>query len=98
MMSGLPMIKRMLFGFFSRCAFARTAPTSSRMNSISPISLTACCTTSRISGYVAPPRKVLSDPPHFGPADGSFDRGNDIFEWLLRNDGPSLDIDRADIH
>src|ERR1700675_444943 len=42
--------------------------------------------------------KVLSELAHIGPADGSFDRGNDIFEWLLRNDGPSLDIDRADIH
>ena len=50
---GLPMIKRMLFGFFPGCAFARTAPTSSRIKSIRPISLTACCTTSRISGYVA---------------------------------------------
>ena len=34
------MIKRMLFGFLSGCAFARTAPTSSRMNS-RPISLTS---------------------------------------------------------
>src|SRR5580693_2252301 len=41
---------------------------------------------------------VLSELAHIGPADGSFHRGDDIFEWLMRNDAPSLDIDRADIH
>src|SRR5271154_7421246 len=41
---------------------------------------------------------VLSELAHIGPADGSFHRGDDSFEWLLRNDAPSLDIDRAHFH
>src|ERR1700689_4774890 len=41
---------------------------------------------------------VLSELAHIGPADRSFHCGDDIFEWLLRNDAPSLDIDRADFH
>src|SRR5580704_8020247 len=41
---------------------------------------------------------VLSELAHIGPADCSFHCGDDIFEWLLRNDAPSLDIDRADFH
>src|SRR5579862_8853018 len=41
---------------------------------------------------------VLSELAHLGPADCSFHRGDDSFEWLLRNDAPSLDIDRADFH
>src|ERR1700686_4190099 len=41
---------------------------------------------------------VLSELAHIGPADCSFPRGDDSFEWLLRNDAPSLDIDRAHFH
>src|SRR5579862_6732683 len=41
---------------------------------------------------------ILGEVPHIGPADCSFDRGDDIFEWLLRNDAPALDVDRADFH
>src|SRR5580704_12974737 len=41
---------------------------------------------------------VLSELAHSGPADRSFHRRDDIFEWLLRNDAPSLDVDRADFH
>src|ERR1700679_3427678 len=41
---------------------------------------------------------VLSELAHLGPADCSFYRGDDSFEWLLRNDAPSLDIDCAHFH
>src|SRR5580704_17265405 len=41
---------------------------------------------------------VLGEFAHIGPADCSFHRGDDSFEWLLRNDAPALDIDRADFH
>src|SRR5580700_660187 len=41
---------------------------------------------------------ILSELAHIGPADCSFHRGDDSFEWLLRNDAPSLDIDRAHFH
>src|SRR5579862_6979154 len=41
---------------------------------------------------------VLGEFTHIGPADCSFHRGDDIFEWLLRNDAPALDVDRADFH
>src|ERR1700722_9039943 len=41
---------------------------------------------------------VLGESAHIGPADRSFHCGDDIFEWLLRNDAPSLDIDRANFH
>src|SRR5271154_4556646 len=41
---------------------------------------------------------VLGELAHIGPADCSFHRGDDSFEWLLGNDAPSLDTDRADFH
>src|ERR1700733_15229428 len=41
---------------------------------------------------------ILSELAHIGPADCGFHPGDDSFEWLLRNDAPSLDIDRADFH
>src|SRR5580698_10364365 len=41
---------------------------------------------------------VLGELAHIGPADCSFHRGDDSFEWLLRNDAPALDVDRADFH
>src|SRR5271156_2652970 len=41
---------------------------------------------------------VLGELAHLGPADCSFHRGDDNFEWLLGNDAPSLDIDRAHFH
>src|SRR5580692_10041440 len=41
---------------------------------------------------------VVGELAHVRPADCSFHCGDDIFEWLSRNDAPSLDIDRADFH
>src|SRR5579862_7411819 len=41
---------------------------------------------------------VLGEFAHIGPADCSFHRGDHSFEWLLRNDAPALDVDRADFH
>src|SRR5579862_8667206 len=41
---------------------------------------------------------ILGEFTHIGPADCSFHRGDDSFEWLSRNDAPSLDVDRTHSH